>query len=65
MHLEREDLAVAERIRRQWPELHGKHPEPETARRSALAELGDGYLASPAELRLLLGWSLDRAAVPA
>ena len=65
MHLEREDLAVAERIRRQWPELHGKHPEPETACRSALAELGDGYLASPAELRLLLGWSLDRAAVPA
>jgi hypothetical protein len=65
MHLEREDQAVAERIRRQWPELHGKHPEPDAARRSALAELGDGYLASPAELRVLLGWSVDRAAVPA
>ena len=62
MHLEREDLATAERIRRQWPELHGRHPESEPARRSALAELGDGYLASPAELRAMLGWTPDRLA---
>jgi hypothetical protein len=65
MHLEREDRAVAERIRRQWPELHGQLPEPAAARRSALAELGDGYLATPAELRAMLGWALDRTAVPA
>jgi hypothetical protein len=30
-----------------------------------MAELGGGYLASPAELRLLLGWTGARAAVPA
>jgi hypothetical protein len=57
MHLEKEHLPTAERIRRQWPELHGKQPDPVAARASALAELGDGYLAPPAELRLLLGWS--------
>jgi hypothetical protein len=57
MHLEREDRPTAERIRRQWPELHGSHPDPAPARASALAELGAGYLASPAELRVLLGWS--------
>ncbi|MCU7729737.1 hypothetical protein ODJ79_38975 [Actinoplanes sp. KI2] len=65
MHLEREDRSTAERIRRQWPELHGKHPDPAEARRSALAELGDDYLASPAELRTMLGWAPDRVAVPA
>ncbi|GAA0554769.1 hypothetical protein GCM10010172_41730 [Paractinoplanes ferrugineus] len=57
MQLESEDLSTAERIRRQWPELHGKHPDPAAARPSALAELGAGYLASPAELRVLLGWT--------
>jgi hypothetical protein len=57
MQLESEDLSTAERIRRQWPELHGKHPDPAVARPSALAELGAGYLASPAELRTLLGWA--------
>ena len=62
MHLEREDRATAERIRRQWPELHGERPEPAAARESALAELGDGYLASPGELRAMLGWTADRPA---
>lgn len=62
MHLDHEDRPTAERIRRQWPELHGKHPDPAAARPSALAELGAGYLASPAELRLLLGWAEVAAA---
>ncbi|HEX5201977.1 MAG TPA: hypothetical protein VFW27_18775 [Actinoplanes sp.] len=57
MRLENEDRPTAERIRRQWPELHGKHPDPATARPVAMAELGDGYLASPAELSVMLGWS--------
>jgi hypothetical protein len=58
MHLQREDRATAERIRRQWPELHGERPEPAAARESALAELGDGYLATPGELRAMLGWAM-------
>lgn len=62
MQLEQEHLPTAERIRRQWPELHGKHPDPVVARASALAELGDGYLASPGELRAMLGWPLETAA---
>jgi hypothetical protein len=57
MHLEHEHEPTADRIRRQWPELHGKHPDPEIARASALAELGDGYLASPDELRAMIGWT--------
>jgi hypothetical protein len=57
MQLDQEDRPTAERIRRQWPELHGKHPDPAIARASALAELGDDYLASPTELRILLGWT--------
>ena len=56
MRLEQEHQPTAERIRRQWPELHGKHPDPAVARASALAELGHGYLASPGELRAMLGW---------
>ena len=56
MQLEREDVATAERIRRQWPELHGVNPDPVEATASALAELGDGQLARPAELRAMLGW---------
>jgi len=65
MRLENEDRPTAERIRRQWPELHGKHPDPAVAAPIAMAELGDGYLASPAELRAILGWSRDHAAAPA
>ena len=61
MRLQNEDRATAERIRRQWPELHGRHPDPVVAERSAMAELGAGYLASPVELRLLLGWAGRRA----
>ncbi|MFF5080564.1 hypothetical protein ACFY36_26225 [Actinoplanes sp. NPDC000266] len=64
MHLDREDLPMAERIRREWPELHGKHLDMAVARPSALSELGDGYLASPDELRVILGWSA-KARVPA
>ncbi|MBO3743728.1 hypothetical protein [Actinoplanes flavus] len=56
MYLTGEDTATAERIRREWPELHGTSPDPEPARAVALAELGDGHLASPAELRAILGW---------
>jgi hypothetical protein len=61
MHLEHEHHPTADRIRREWPELHGKHPDPETARASARSELGDGYLASPEELRVMIGWTDDRA----
>jgi hypothetical protein len=56
MHLESGDGPTAERIRRQWPELHGKWPDPAVAEPVALAELGAGYLATPAELRAMLGW---------
>ena len=56
MHLAGEVQVIAERIRRQWPELHGTHPDPATATASALAELGAGNLASPAELRAVFGW---------
>jgi hypothetical protein len=57
MHLDKEDTPTADRIRREWPELHGTGPDPETAREIVLAELGDGHLASPAELRAMLGWA--------
>ncbi|MFI5494478.1 hypothetical protein [Actinoplanes sp. NPDC051859] len=57
MQLAGEDRATAGRIRRQWPELHGTHPDPVSARASAQAELGADVLASPAELRATLGWS--------
>ncbi|MFC7529567.1 hypothetical protein [Actinoplanes sp. GCM10030250] len=57
MHLHQESTPTAERIRREWPELHGVAPDPDQARATALAELGHGYLASPAELRATLGWT--------
>ncbi|MFI7602635.1 hypothetical protein [Actinoplanes sp. NPDC049681] len=57
MELAGEVRPIAERIRRQWPELHGKSPDPGAARESALAELGADALASPAELREVLGWA--------
>ena len=56
MYLDHEHTPTAARIRREWPELHGVDPDPETARATVLAELGDGHLASPAELRAILGW---------
>ncbi|MBB2945171.1 hypothetical protein FB565_004904 [Actinoplanes lutulentus] len=66
MRLAKEDLATAERIRREWPELHGAHPELAAARATAMAELGGGFLASPAELKATLGWTnADRKLVPA
>jgi hypothetical protein len=57
MYLDGEVPAIAERIRRQWPELHGKFPEPRAAVASALNELGAGMLASPAEIRASFGWA--------
>ena len=57
MHLAGEVRTIAERIRRQWPELHGKFPEPKAATESALAELGSDILASPAEVRATFGWT--------
>jgi hypothetical protein len=62
MHLDQEHAPTAERIRRQWPELHGRHPDPARAYPTAMAELGAGYLACPGELRAVLGWS--KALVP-
>ena len=52
-----EDRPTADRIRRQWPELHGTHPDPAAAYASAMSELGGGHLASPGELRAMFGWS--------
>jgi hypothetical protein len=63
MQLAGEVRMLAARIRREWPELHGTHPDPAAATASARAELGAGNLASPAELRTVLGW--QRALVPA
>jgi hypothetical protein len=57
MRLAKEDEPTAERIRRDWPELHGTEPDLSSARESAMAELGAGRLASPAELRATLGWT--------
>ena len=57
MDLDKEHRPTAERVRRQWPELHGKHLDRDAARATALAELGVGYLASPAELRAMVGWT--------
>ncbi|MBM2618121.1 hypothetical protein JIG36_21420 [Actinoplanes sp. LDG1-06] len=57
MHLDKEHRPTADRIRRSWPELHGKRLDAAAARASAMSELGDGYLASPAELRAMLGWT--------
>jgi hypothetical protein len=61
MQLAKEDQAIAARIRRQWPELHGTNPDPVAAAESAAAELGAGSLAGPAELRAMLGWQSVRA----
>jgi hypothetical protein len=58
MRLAGEETRVAERIRREWPELHGPHPDPHAATEVALAELGAGDLASAAELRAILGWRM-------
>ncbi|MFI5935050.1 hypothetical protein [Actinoplanes sp. NPDC051494] len=57
MQLGGEVRTIAERIRRQWPELHGKFPDPAAATASALAELGADVVATPAELRATLGWA--------
>ncbi|WP_250002354.1 hypothetical protein [Actinoplanes sp. M2I2] len=65
MQLDKEDTPTAERIRREWPELHGKHLDGPVARASALSELGDGSLASPAELRAMLGWTAHHRATTA
>ncbi|MEV6844321.1 hypothetical protein [Actinoplanes sp. NPDC051411] len=62
MRLQDEHRPTADRIRREWPELHGKHPDPVAGRAAALAELGEGYLASPEELRIMIGWSDERTA---
>jgi hypothetical protein len=69
MVLDKEDPTFGgfRRIMRQWPMLHGTHPDPVLAREVAAEEMGMGYLASPQELRELLGWSeaYDRNAATA
>jgi hypothetical protein len=57
MRLAGEDRADADRIRRQWAELHGVTPDPAVAAEVAAAELGVDSVAAPAELRELLGWA--------
>jgi len=50
------------RLRRQWPEVYGVNPDPAPARQIARAELGADELATPEELRTLLGWPVaDRS----
>lgn len=44
------------RIRRLWPQLHGRSIDFDTAREITAVELGAGHLAEPAELRALFGW---------
>jgi hypothetical protein len=61
MRLAREDVATAERIRRQWAELHGVDPNPAVAAGIAATELGADSLAGPAELRAILGWQRSPA----
>jgi hypothetical protein len=58
MLLERESLTFGgqERIRRQWPELHGVQTDPVAAREVAVAELGADRLLPRAELTRVLGW---------
>ncbi|MBB4759555.1 hypothetical protein ACFQFC_25815 [Amorphoplanes digitatis] len=58
MQLDGEDFAFGgpERIRRQWPELHGPFVDPDAARETAVAELGADRLLPPAELTRILGW---------
>ncbi|WP_229076198.1 hypothetical protein [Actinoplanes sp. DH11] len=60
MRLAKEDGPTARRIPREWPELHGTNPDVTAARATAMAELGAGHLASPAELRAVLGWTAGR-----
>jgi hypothetical protein len=57
MYLDKEHRPTAERVRREWPELHGKHLDLAAARQTAMAEMGAGCLASPAELRAMFGWT--------
>jgi hypothetical protein len=49
-----------ERVRRQWPELHGARVDPVAAHAVAVTELGADRLLPPAELRRILGWSPPR-----
>ena len=73
MVLENEDptLGGQDRIRREWPELHGARVDPAAACAVAAAELGADRLLPPAELRRILGWPdeyqeayVDDAALP-
>lgn len=58
MHLERENMTFGgqQRIRRQWPELHGAEVEVAAAYEVAVAELGADRLLPPDALRAVLGW---------
>jgi hypothetical protein len=62
LHGDRSAFGGVDRIRRQWPELHGEQVAAATAREAAVAELGADRLLSPAELRLRFGWPEVRAA---
>jgi hypothetical protein len=58
MHLEGESAVagVQQRLRREWPQLHGERPDPVLAHAVAVAELGADRLAPPDELRQLFRW---------
>jgi hypothetical protein len=43
-------------LRRQWPEVYGYETDVDTCHQLAREQLGADELATPQELRLLLGW---------
>jgi hypothetical protein len=59
MILQEEDPAFGgmARMRRLWPELHGQEIDITAAQEITRVELGQDYLASPAEIREVFGWS--------
>jgi hypothetical protein len=60
---ERSAFGGQARIEREWASLHGASVDLETARRTAVAELGADRLLAPAELRRLFQWPMP-ASVP-
>jgi hypothetical protein len=59
MILQAEDPAFGgmARMRRLWPELHGQEIDIKTAQEMTRVELGQDYLATPAEVREIFGWA--------
>ena len=65
LHAEDPTFGGVARIRRQWPQLHGRTIDIDTAREITAQELGADNLMSPEELRAVFGWSLHHSPVTA